>query len=169
MIVHTGDGKGKTTAALGLALRAVGQGFKVAVVQFIKGSWKYGELSAPEFLPGFEITAMGKGFVGLGGKEPNPEDIALAGEAFEAGREKVLSGNYGMVILDEVNVAVSLGLLPVERVLELIEQKPDNTHLVLTGRGADPRIIEKADLVTEMREVKHPYKKGIKAQRGIEF
>ncbi len=169
VIVNTGDGKGKSTAALGLALRAVGQGFKVSMVQFIKGSWSYGELRAPEFLPGFEILPMGRGFVGVGGEKPHPEDIRLAQETFRAGREKVLSGNFDMVILDEINCAVALGLVAVEDVLALIREKPPTLHLVLTGRGVRPEVVEAADLVTEMREIKHPYKSGVKAQKGIEF
>jgi len=169
VIVHTGNGKGKTTAALGLALRAVGQGLKVAMVQFIKGSWKYGELRAPEFLPGFEIQPMGRGFVDLGSARPDPEDVALAQETFVAARDKVLGGQYDMVILDEVNYAVSYGLLDVGSVLELIREKPVEVHLVLTGRDARPEVVEAADLVTEMREVKHAFRKGVKAQKGIEF
>ena len=169
VIVHTGNGKGKTTAALGLALRACGQGYKVAMVQFIKGSWKYGELKAPEFLPGSVIHPMGRGFLDLGGAEPHPEDVALAAETLAVGREKVLSGAYDMVILDEVNYAVDYGLVPVGQVVELIRAKPESVHLVLTGRNARPEVVEAADLVTEMREIKHPFQKGIKAQRGVEF
>lgn len=169
VIVHTGNGKGKTTAALGLALRAVGQGLRVSMVQFIKGSWKYGELRAPEFLPGFEILPMGRGFVDPGGKEPHPEDVALARETFAAAREKVISGAYDLVILDEANYAVAYGLLDVQSVLGLIREKPSQVHLVLTGRDARPEVIEAADLVTEMREVKHAFRKGVKAQKGIEF
>jgi len=169
VIVHTGNGKGKTTAALGLALRAVGQGLKVSMVQFIKGSWKYGELRAPEFLPGFEIHPMGRGFVDLGSEKPNPEDVALARETFAVAREKVLSGTFDMVILDEVNYAVSYGLLEVEAVLGLLRERPPEVHLVLTGRDARPEVVEAADLVTEMREVKHAFHKGVKAQKGVEF
>jgi cob(I)alamin adenosyltransferase len=169
VIVNTGNGKGKTTAALGLALRAVGQGLKVSMIQFIKGGWKYGELKAPDFLPGFEITPMGKGFVGLGGKTPAPEDVELAVETLAAGRAKVVSGEWDMVILDEINCAVDLGLIEIEKVLDLIREKPENVHLVMTGRGAKPQIIEAADLVTEMKEIKHPYHEGIKAQKGVEF
>lgn len=169
VIVHTGNGKGKTTAALGLALRAVGQGLRVCMVQFIKGSWKYGELRAPEFLPGFEIHPMGRGFVDLGAKEPHPEDVALARETLAAAREKMLSGQYGMVILDEVNYAVAYGLVDVADVLALLREKPESLHLVLTGRDVRPEVVEAADLVTEMREIKHPFQKGIKAQRGVEF
>ena len=169
VIVHTGNGKGKTTAALGLALRAVGQGLRVTMIQFIKGSWKYGELRAPEFLPGFEIHPMGRGFVGLGGAQPNPEDVALARETYDVGREKILSGEWDMVILDEINNAVEQGLLDVADVLRLIRERPERVHLVLTGRNARPEVIEAADLVTEMREIKHPYRIGVKAQKGIEF
>jgi cob(I)alamin adenosyltransferase len=169
VIVHTGTGKGKTTAALGLALRAVGQGLRVTMLQFIKGTWKYGELKAPQFLPGFEIRPMGRGFVGLGDEKPTPEDVALARETFATGRQMVLSGEYDMVILDEVNYAVDKGLLDIGDVLHLIREKPNKVHLVLTGRNAAPEVIEAADLVTEMREIKHPYQAGIKAQRGIEF
>ncbi|MFU8856345.1 MAG: cob(I)yrinic acid a,c-diamide adenosyltransferase [Deferrisomatales bacterium] len=169
VIVHTGNGKGKTTAALGLALRAVGQGLKVSMIQFIKGSWKYGELRAPELLPGFEIRPMGRGFVDLGSPEANTEDLALARETFAAARERVLSGDWDLVILDEVNYAASYGLLDVESILALIREKPPAVHLVLTGRDAPPEVVEAADLVTEMREVKHPFRKGVKAQRGIEF
>ena len=169
VIVHTGNGKGKTTAALGMALRAVGQGLKVAMVQFIKGSWKYGELRAPEFLPGFEIHPMGRGFVNLGAPEPDPEDVALARETFGAGRDKVMSGTYDLVILDELNYAVDYGLVDVADVLALIRDKPAPVHLVLTGRNARPEVVDAADLVTEMREIKHPFQKGIKAQKGVEF
>lgn len=169
VIVHTGDGKGKTTAALGLALRAAGQGQRVAMVQFLKGTWTYGELRAPEFLPDFEIVPMGRGFLDPGRSEPSPEDVALARDALRAGRERLLSGNRDMVILDEVNYAVDYGLLAVEDVLALIRDKPPEVHLVLTGRNVRPEVVAAADLVTEMREVKHPFRQGIPAQRGIEF
>jgi cob(I)alamin adenosyltransferase len=167
--VYTGPGKGKTTAALGLALRAVGQGNKVSMIQFIKGGWKYGELKAPDFLPGFEIKPMGKGFVGLGGKKPAPEDIALAKETLAECKKVVMAGNHELVILDEINCALSLDLIEASEVLSLINKKPSHVHLVLTGRGALDEIIAAADLVTEMKEVKHPYHEGVKAQKGIEF
>jgi cob(I)alamin adenosyltransferase len=169
IIVHTGSGKGKTTAALGLGFRAVGNGLKVLMVQFIKGSWHYGELDAAESLgENFEIRPMGKGFVKLGG-EPDPEQVQAAGEAWAYSKEKLFSGEYDMIILDEINYAISYGLVKVEPVVEALQQKPEETHLVLTGRNAPPQIVELADLVTEMREVKHPYQKGIDAQRGIEY
>ena len=169
IIVHTGNGKGKTTAALGLAFRALGNGLNVCMVQFIKGTWKYGELKSAEKFDNFEILPMGKGFVNLGAKEPAKEDIEAANEAFEKGKEAILSGKYDMVILDEINYAILYKLIDVEKVIELLKNKPENVHVVLTGRSANEKIIEIADLVTEMREVKHPYQKGIKAQRGIEF
>ncbi|MFQ5695750.1 MAG: cob(I)yrinic acid a,c-diamide adenosyltransferase [Terriglobia bacterium] len=170
VIVHTGPGKGKTTAALGLAFRAVGSGLKVLMVQFIKGSWHYGELDAAEMLGAekFTIRPMGKGFVKLGG-EPGPEHKRAAAEAWAFAREKLFAGDYDMIILDEINYALSYGLLPVAPVIEALEQKPEKVHVVLTGRNAHEKIIAAADLVTEMREVKHPYQKGIEAQRGIEY
>ena len=169
IIVHTGPGKGKTTAALGLGFRAVGNGLKVLMVQFIKGSWHYGELDAAETLgENFQIRPMGKGFVKLGGK-PDPEQVQAAEEAWNYAREKLFSGEYDMIILDEINYAISYGLVKVEPVVEVLRQKPEEVHLVLTGRNAPPQIVELADLVTEMREVKHPYQKGIDAQRGIEY
>ena len=169
IIVHTGNGKGKTTAALGLAFRALGNGFKVCMIQFIKGTWKYGELEAAKKFENFKILPMGKGFINLGADKPDPEDINAANEAFEKGKEAIISGKYDMVILDEINYAISYKLIDVDDVVNLLKNKPDKVHVVLTGRNAHEKIIEIADLVTEMREIKHPYKKGIKAQRGIEF
>jgi len=169
IIVHTGPGKGKTTAALGLALRAVGSGLRVLMVQFIKGSWHYGELdAAAAFGDKFVIRPMGKGFVKLGG-EIDPAQKQAAAEAWGFAREKIFSGEYDMIILDEINYAISYGLLPVGPVLDTLKTKPEAVHVVLTGRNANPEVVELADLVTEMREVKHPYQKGIEAQRGIEY
>jgi cob(I)alamin adenosyltransferase len=171
IIVLTGNGKGKTTAALGMALRAVGHGLRVLMLQFIKGSKNYGELAAVERLAGtFEIVQMGRGsFVHVDPASPDPADVAAAEEAWVFAREQVLSGVYDMIILDEINNAVDYGLLEVSRILEVLKEKPDRITLVLTGRGADPAIIEIADLVTEMGEVKHPFRKGKKARKGIEF
>jgi cob(I)alamin adenosyltransferase len=168
IIVHTGAGKGKTTAALGLALRAVGQGMRVFTVQFIKGGWKYGELEAAKRFEGLlEIHPMGEGFTW---DTKNPErDIEKAREAWEAGKKAAFSGQYAVVIFDEINYVMSYGYLPVEEVAEFLRGKPKDLHVVLTGRDAPPLIIELADLVTEMREIKHPYTQGIKAQKGIEF
>ncbi len=170
IIVHTGPGKGKTTAALGLAMRAVGSGLRVLMVQFIKGSWHYGELDAAEMLgkDRFTIRPMGHGFVKLGG-EIDPKDRRAAEEAWAFAREKIFSGEYDMIILDEINYAISYGLIPVGPVVEALKQKPEMVHVILTGRNAHAEIVEAADLVTEMREVKHPYQKGIEAQRGIEY
>ena len=169
ILVHTGPGKGKTTAALGLAFRAVGNGMRVMMVQFIKGSWHYGELDAAEkFGEDFVIRPMGKGFVKLGG-EIDPEQKKAAEQAWEFAREKLFSGEYDMIVLDEINYAISYGLLAVEPVAEALKTKPEDVHVVLTGRNAHAEIVEIADLVTEMRELKHPFQKGIDAQRGIEY
>jgi len=166
--VYTGDGKGKTSAAFGLALRAVGRGLKVYVIQFIKGGFDYGELYAVKNLPNLELRAFGRGkFVTQ--VPPSKEDIELAKEAFTFARRVVESGKYDVVVLDEINVAIHLGLLDLNEVVQLIQNKPKALELVLTGRYASDKIIEKADLVTEMREVKHPYRKGVKPREGIEY
>ncbi len=171
VIVYTGNGKGKTTAALGLCIRAVGYDEKVCIVQFIKGSWKYGELDGIKRLaPNVELFQKGLGFVGIiDDKLDRTEHIKAAGQAVAFAKEMILSGKYDIVILDEINVALYLNLITVEDVLDLIDSKPELLDLVLTGRNARPEIIEKADLVTEMREIKHPYQKGIMAQKGIDF
>ena len=171
IIVHTGPGKGKTTAALGTAFRAVGQGMKVLMVQFIKGSWHYGELDAAQMLGGerFRILPMGRGFVKVGAEKPDPEDVRLVEEAWRFAEEKIRSGEFDLVILDEINYAISYKMLDPEQVAGALKQKPEMVHVILTGRNAHPTIVECADLVTEMREVKHPYQKGIVAQRGIEY
>ena len=169
--VYTGNGKGKTTAALGMTVRAVGYDWNVCVVQFIKGSWKYGELDGIKRLaPNVELNVMGQGFVGIiDDDKPFEDHRTAAKEALELARAKILSGKYQLVILDELNVAVSLGLVSDEELRSLVEQKPDRLHLVITGRGASKWLIDRADLVTEMAEIKHPYQKGILAQKGIDF
>jgi cob(I)alamin adenosyltransferase len=168
LIVFTGDGKGKTTAAMGAALRAVGQGLKVLMIQFIKGSWRYGELEAARLLGGaFEIRPMGRGFVQPG--RPDPEDVRAAQQAWQAAREEMRSGRYDMIILDEINNAVDYGLLSIEQVMEGLSERPEQLHVICTGRNAHHRLIEAADLVSEMREIKHPFRQGIPAQRGIEY
>jgi len=171
VIVYTGDGKGKTTAALGLCVRATGYDEKVCIIQFIKGSWKYGELDGIKKLaPNVELYQKGLGFVGIiDDKLDKSEHIKAAGEALQFVREKIQSGKYDIVILDEVNVAIHLGLINSKDVLKIIDEKPPLLDLVLTGRNAKDEIIEKADLVTEMREIKHPFQKGIMAQKGIDF
>ena len=166
--VYTGDGKGKTTAAIGLAIRAVGRGLKVFIIQFIKGGFDYGELHVLERLPNVEVKAFGRGrFITASG--PSQEDIEEAREALDLAREVVMSGEYDIVILDEVNVALYFGLIEVEDVLELIRSKPPHVELVLTGRKAPEEIVEAADLVTEMKEIKHPYRRGVPPRPGIEF
>lgn len=171
VIVYTGKGKGKTTAALGIALRAVGYKKKICMIQFIKGSWHYGEMhSSKKLEPEFEMIAVGKGFVGiLDDKSPKEDHKETAKEAIRISKEKIRSGAYDIVILDEINYAVNLELISIKEVMELIESKPSETDLVLTGNYAKKEIIERADLVTEMKEIKHPFQLGIKAKKGIDF
>ena len=171
VIVYTGDGKGKTSAALGLALRAVGYDHKVCMMQFIKGSWHYGEMDSSKKLePNLELIAVGKGFVGiLDDNSPREEHEKYAEEALKICREKIFSKKFNVVILDEINYAINLGLISIDDVVKLINEKPDDLDLVLTGNHAKDEIIELADLVTEMKEIKHPFKSGIKAKKGIDF
>jgi cob(I)alamin adenosyltransferase len=166
--VYTGNGKGKTSAAFGLALRAIGRGLKVYIIQFIKGGFDYGELYIADKLPNLKLKAFGRGkFVTE--KPPAKEDVKLAEEALKLAEETVKGGEYDIVILDEINVALNLKLIKTEKVIELIKKKPKHVELILTGRYAPDEIIEAADLVTEMREVKHPYNKGFQARKGIEY
>ena len=167
VIVNTGNGKGKTTAALGAALRAAGTGMNVCIIQFLKGSWKYGELESLKKIPEIEIHQMGTGFTWE--KESLDEDRKLARIAWDKCREAALSGQYGMVIFDEINYVLHYGLLDEDEVIEFLRQRPEGVHIILTGRNAPERIQEAADMVTEMREVKHHFKKGVKAQQGIEY
>ncbi len=170
IIVLTGNGKGKTTSALGMAMRAAGQGLKVIMLQFLKGAWRYGEIHAAERLkPDFVLCPLGAGFVHVNPENPDHSDVRMTLEAWKTCRESLFSGNYDMVILDEINNAIGYGLLPIEEVLRALGEKPPAVHVVLTGREADPRIIEVADLVTEFVELKHPYSKGAPARKGIEF
>ena len=170
-IIYTGKGKGKTTAALGLALRATGYDKKICMIQFIKGSWHYGEMDSTKKLePGFEMVTVGKGFVGIiDDKSPKEDHEKIAKEAIRISNERIQSGKYDIVILDEINYAVNLNLISVDDVLKLIKSKPDEIDLVLTGNYAKDEVIEIADLVTEMKEIKHPFQKGIKAKKGIDF
>ncbi|AJE03265.1 cob(I)yrinic acid a,c-diamide adenosyltransferase [Geobacter pickeringii] len=166
--VYTGNGKGKTTAALGLAFRAVGRGLKVIMIQFMKGGGPYGEHAAAERLAP-ELTIIPTGRPGWVNREnPDPEDVRLARAALEMAHDAMVSGRYDMVILDEINGSVSFGLLGVENVLEFMADKPSQVELILTGRNVDERVIAAADLVTEMREVKHYYRAGVPARVGIE-
>ncbi|HVR86398.1 MAG TPA: cob(I)yrinic acid a,c-diamide adenosyltransferase [Planctomycetota bacterium] len=166
VIVNTGNGKGKSTAALGLAMRALGNGMKVVMVQFIKGAWKVGEYESARKL-GFEIRPMGEGFTWV--TKDRERDMKVAREAWEFAKKRILAGADDMVILDEINYAIDYGYVDLPEVLETLRTRPKDVHVVLTGRKAKPELIEGADLATEMVELKHPYKKGIKAQRGIEF
>lgn len=171
LVVYTGNGKGKTTAALGMTVRAVGYDWKVSILQFIKGSWKYGELDGIKRLaPNVELEVLGEGFVGIvDDDKPFEEHRAAAKKALEKVKEKIQSGRYNLIILDELNVAVSLGLVTPEEMQEIVEMKPEKLHLVITGRGASQWLIDRADMVTEMKEVKHPYQKGILAQKGVDY
>jgi cob(I)alamin adenosyltransferase len=167
IIVHTGNGKGKTTAALGIALRACGYGMKVSMLQFFKGKWKYGELRSAPKLETFEIRPMGQGFTWE--SKDIEVDKRMVREAWQEASAEILSGKYDLVILDEINYALSYGFLPVEDVVDFLKKKPEMLHVILTGRNAKPEVIKIADMVTEMREIKHPFRKGIVAQKGIEF
>lgn len=171
LIVYTGNGKGKTTAALGMGLRAIGRGWRVLMIQFGKGSWHYAELdSVKRLAPDFEIVPMGKGFYKiLDDHHSEKEHRESAERALEFSRQQMVSGNYDLLILDEISGAVASGLLPVESVVKLVEDRPKELTMVLTGRDAPPEIVERADLVTEMREIKHPFQLGLKAQKGIDY
>ncbi len=176
IIVYTGDGKGKTSAALGAAMRALGHGWKVLVIQFFKGDWPvvYGELElAKRLYPQFEVLQLGRGFVKImGDKKPFDEHVEAAKAALQLTRERMLSGQYDVIILDEVNYALGyldFKLIELEDVLQLLRDKPPQMHIILTGRNAHPQVLEMADLVTEMKDVKHPMKKGIPAQQGIDY
>jgi len=166
--VYTGNGKGKTTAALGLAFRAAGRELMVCMIQFMKGGGPYGEhLAAPRLAPYLTIIQTGReGWVNR--DNPDPEDVRLAHEALELAKQALTGGKYDLVILDEINGATGFGLITVDEVLSLIEVKPPDVELVLTGRNAHERIIAAADLVTEMHEIKHYYKVGVPARTGIE-
>ena len=170
IIVNTGPGKGKTTAAMGTALRAVGNGMRVLMLQFLKGSWHYGELDAVKaFGDNFVLKQMGRGFVKIGGAETDPEDIRMVEEAWDEAHAAIDSGEWDMVVLDEINYAISYGMLDPAKVAEALSERPEMVHVILTGRNAHASLVELADTVTEMREVKHAYEKGILAQRGIEY
>ena len=168
LIVNTGNGKGKTTAALGQAFRAVGHGFRVCFLQFLKGSWKYGELEAAKrFEDLMEIRALGRGFTWK--SEDLNEDIQSARDAWDLAKQVIASGKFKMVVLDELTYLITYGMVPEEDILNTLRNRPPELHVVVTGRDASPGLIELADLVTEMNEIKHPFRNGIKAQRGIEF
>jgi cob(I)alamin adenosyltransferase len=171
VIVYTGNGKGKTTASLGVALRAVGHGLKVCMVQFIKGEWHYGELNSLKKLePDFELIVAGKGFIGIiDDDHAFEEHVRAAKTALDIVERKMSLDIFDIIILDEINYAVHLGLLNLDDVMKIVRNRPKHLSLILTGNYACEEIILLADLVTEMKEIKHPYKKGIKAKRGIDF
>ena len=165
--VYTGPGKGKTTAALGLGLRAAGAGFKVHMIQFMKGR-RYSELDAIENIPNFTVAQHGRDeFV----NKDNPEqiDVDLAQDGFKAAKNAVKNSKYDMVILDEINVAIDFNLIDLNDVIKLVNDKPEKLELVLTGRYAHPDITKIADVVTEMLEIKHPYQQGVMARKGVDF
>lgn len=167
IIVHTGDGKGKTTAAFGAAMRASGHGLQVAVVQFIKGVWDYGEVRAAERCLNIEVTRIGSGYTWLA--EDPSEPRTLAREAWKVSREIALSDRYDLLILDELNCAVAEGYVGVDEVLALLVDKPARLSVIITGRDAKPEIIDAADTATEMRCLKHAYAQGVPARKGIEY
>ena len=173
LVVHTGKGKGKTTAAMGMVARAIGHGQKVGIVQFVKGRWETGERVVLEAFPDLvTITAMGEGFTWE--TQDRARDIRAAEAAWEVSKEMIEASRgpdpaYHMVILDELNIVLRYDYLPLDEVLAVLATKPDDLHVVITGRNAKPELIEAADLVTEMTMVKHPFRAGVKAQKGIEF
>lgn len=168
LIVHTGKGKGKTTAAIGLALRALGRGFKVGIVQFVKGKWETGEREAlARFGDQVTVRVMGEGFTWE--TQDRARDVAAARAAFDLAKAMLADPAYRMVILDELNIVLRYDYLPLEDVLAALAARRPDLHVVVTGRNAKPELIEAADLVTEMVEVKHPFRAGVKAQAGVEF
>ena len=176
VIVYTGNGKGKTTAALGAAFRALGHGWRVLVLQFVKGDWPvvYGELEmAKRLSPQFEALQLGRGFVKhMGDKKPLEEHQGAAQDALRVARERITSGDYDLIVLDEIVYAIDYAgvqLVTLEDVLGLVDAKPPSLHLILTGRNAPQALIDRADLVTEMQEIKHPWQQKIPAQKGIDY
>ncbi|GAB4256547.1 MAG: cob(I)yrinic acid a,c-diamide adenosyltransferase [Thermoleophilia bacterium] len=167
ILVHTGDGKGKTTAALGTVFRAAGHGQNVAIVQFMKGKWTYGEIAAVQRFPNIFLARMGSGFTWE--KEGLDEDRELAARAWAVCQELAASGDYDLLVMDELNYALDYGFLAVEEVVRFLEQKPAELSVIITGRRAKQEIIDAADTVTEMRAVKHAFRSGTRAQKGIEY
>ena len=168
LIVHTGKGKGKSTAAFGMVFRALGHGFRVGVVQFVKGVWQTGERVVLEKFPEqVTMKAMGEGFTWE--TQDRARDVAAARKAWEEAKAMIADPSYRMVLLDELNIVLRYDYLPLDEVVEVLKSKPADTHVIVTGRNAKDEIIEIADLVTEMEFVKHPFRSGVKAQAGIEF
>jgi cob(I)alamin adenosyltransferase len=171
IIIYFGNGKGKTTASLGVALRAIGYNLNVCMIQFIKGEWDYGEIySSNRLKPNFELVVAGKGFVGILDDDHDiKEHIESAKIALTIAKEKINSLRYDTVILDEINYALKLKLIEEQEIISILETKPPSVNVILTGNYMTDQILSIADLVTEMREVKHPFKKGIRAKKGIDF
>lgn len=168
IIVHTGKGKGKSTGAMGLAVRAVGNGMRVCVVQFVKGAWETGERKVLEHFPDqCTMKAMGEGFTW--DTQDRQRDIAAARAAWDFAKEAMADESYDMVLLDELNIVLRYDYLPLSEILETLADKREMLHVVITGRNAKDELIDMADLVTEMTQIKHPFRDGVKAQRGIEF
>ncbi len=171
IIIYYGNGKGKTTAALGVALRAIGYNHNVCMIQFIKGEWDYGELySSNKLKPNFELIVTGKGFVGIIDDDHLiDEHIRSSKNALKIASEKIRSNKYNTIILDEINYALKLNLITESEIISLLDSKPTEQNIIMTGNYISNKMLELADLVTEMKEIKHPYKKGIKARKGIDF
>ena len=168
IIVHTGKGKGKSTAAFGMVFRAIGHGFKTAVVQFVKGGWDTGERTILENYPELcTIKAAGEGFTWE--TQDRQRDIEMAKAAWQMAKNAIMDPQYKMVLLDELNIVLRYDYLPIDEVIAFLKQKPQDTHVIITGRNAKEELIEIADLVTEMEQIKHPFRSGVKAQAGVEF
>ncbi|MBB5701667.1 cob(I)alamin adenosyltransferase [Ochrobactrum daejeonense] len=168
VIVHTGKGKGKSTAGFGMVFRALGHGMKVGVVQFVKGSWDTGERWVLEKFPEqVTISALGEGFTWE--TQDRARDIEMARGAWEQAKAMILDESYDMVLCDELNIVLRYDYLPVEEIIAVLKAKPEMKHVIITGRNAKDELIEAADLVTEMEMIKHPFRSGVKAQKGIEF
>lgn len=173
LMVHTGKGKGKSTAAFGLVMRAIGNGFRIGIVQFVKGAWQTGERPVLEMFPDqVEIKAMGEGFTW--NTQDRARDIAAAQAAWAEARRMIEAArkdppDFDLLVFDELNIVLRYDYLDLSEVVEVLKNRPPNLHIVVTGRNAKPDLIEAADLVTEMTEVKHPFQAGVKAQKGIEF
>ena len=168
IVVHTGKGKGKTTAAMGLVMRCIGHGFRVGIVQFVKGVWETGEREVLRHFPDLvTVKAMGEGFTWE--TQDRERDVAAARRAWEAGKAMIADPSYKLVLLDELNIVLRYDYLPLDDVIETLKNKPRDLHVVVTGRNAKDELVDIADLVTDMTQVKHPFRGGVKAQAGIEF
>jgi len=168
LIVHTGKGKGKSTAAFGMVFRCIGHGMKAGIVQFVKGAWATGERTVLENFPELvTIKAMGEGFTWE--TQDRERDIAHARAGWEEAKRMIADPQYRLVLLDELNIVLRYDYLPTEEIIEVLRNKPNDKHVIVTGRNAKEELIEIADLVTEMEQIKHPFRSGVKAQMGIEY